>query len=211
MSPAASNFGICNEQADTSTPAVVSVSIAPASAHVNIGASRTLAATGLDVGGQPVADATFDLGQLGARSGHRQRCRTGDWRGVRRRDHHRYGRQRRVRYRRSTCECGGSADLQFAGSLQRDPLRQCRRRQRRGNRGRRARGHRHQRLQHRALQRQHGCDLRHRGDAERYAAGELRSTRRGVRAVSAGRPAERRARRHGVVRQRRRPDRIPLL
>jgi DNA/RNA endonuclease G (NUC1) len=56
---APNSFGVCNDQDTTSTPDVVSVSIAPQSATLDIGASQTLAATGLDAGGQPVVGAAF--------------------------------------------------------------------------------------------------------------------------------------------------------
>ena len=57
--PAPSTFGACNDQDATPPAPVVTVTIAPPSASLNIGGSTTLVATGLDAGGQPVANATF--------------------------------------------------------------------------------------------------------------------------------------------------------
>ncbi len=57
--PAPSSFGACNDQDATPPAPVVTVSIAPATTSLNVGSSATLVATGLDAGGQPVANATF--------------------------------------------------------------------------------------------------------------------------------------------------------
>ncbi len=58
-SPAASTFGACND-GDPQPPAeVVTVTVAPPSATLNVNATLQLAATGLDANGQPVAGTPF--------------------------------------------------------------------------------------------------------------------------------------------------------
>lgn len=57
--PAASTFGVCND-GDPQPPAeVVSVTVAPASATINVNATVPLTATALDANGQPVAGTAF--------------------------------------------------------------------------------------------------------------------------------------------------------
>ena len=58
--PRRATFGVCNDNPDTPPPAdVASVTVTPASATVNVGATLSLTATGFDIGGQPIAGATF--------------------------------------------------------------------------------------------------------------------------------------------------------
>ena len=59
-SSAAATFGACNDDGDTTPPAAVAtVSVAPASATVNVGATLSLAASAFDAGSQPIANVAF--------------------------------------------------------------------------------------------------------------------------------------------------------
>ncbi|HLA72999.1 MAG TPA: DNA/RNA non-specific endonuclease [Steroidobacteraceae bacterium] len=59
-SSAAATFGACNDDGDTTPPpAVATVSVAPTSATVNVGATLSLAASAFDAGSQPIANVAF--------------------------------------------------------------------------------------------------------------------------------------------------------
>jgi DNA/RNA endonuclease G (NUC1) len=58
--PAASTFGTCNDNGNTPPPSdVATISIAPASASVTVGATLPFQATALDASGQPIAATSF--------------------------------------------------------------------------------------------------------------------------------------------------------
>ena len=57
---AASSFGACNDREDEVPAQVVSVSVTPTSASLNIGSTQSFTAIGLAADGEPVPDATFN-------------------------------------------------------------------------------------------------------------------------------------------------------
>jgi len=56
---AASSFGACNDREDEVPAQIVSVSVAPLTASLNIGSTQSFTATGLAANGDPVPDAVF--------------------------------------------------------------------------------------------------------------------------------------------------------
>jgi DNA/RNA endonuclease G (NUC1) len=58
--PAASTFGACNDAGDTPPPAeVASITVAPASANLTVGATQSFSASAFDIASQPIANTPF--------------------------------------------------------------------------------------------------------------------------------------------------------
>jgi DNA/RNA endonuclease G (NUC1) len=58
--PATATFGVCNDEGETPpTPEVATVTVAPASATINVGASQSFTGTALDIASQPINGTPF--------------------------------------------------------------------------------------------------------------------------------------------------------